>query len=244
MNQSTKQRVVGSVVLLALALIFLPIIFDGEGSYQRQLTSRIPNPPEIEPLPEPVQTRPRIIADSDEINLTQEQLQSNRPEAESDAITAAAGEVEESNQIDATSTAAIEPDSDDAAASVNEQSFEDLIQSLASTSESDDEIAVVTSQPAFSRLETPELDQRGLPQSWSVRLGSFSDAENARKLVNELLDADYKAYTRTMRREQGDLTAVFVGPWVDRLRVDEYKQKLEDEFQLNGMVVRFEIDRL
>ena len=65
MQQNTKQRIVGTVVLLACCLIFLPIIFDGEGSYEPPLTSRIPDPPQIIILPEPQQTRPVIIADSD-----------------------------------------------------------------------------------------------------------------------------------------------------------------------------------
>ena len=46
-------------------MIFLPIVFDGEGSYEPALTSRIPDPPQITILPEPKQTRPVIIADSD-----------------------------------------------------------------------------------------------------------------------------------------------------------------------------------
>ena len=65
MQQDTKQRVVGTVVLLACCMIFLPIVFDGEGSYEPALTSRIPDPPQITILPEPKQTRPIIIADSD-----------------------------------------------------------------------------------------------------------------------------------------------------------------------------------
>ena len=65
MQQNTKQRIVGTVVLLACCLIFLPIIFDGEGSYEPPLTSRIPDPPQIIILPEPQQIRPVIIADSD-----------------------------------------------------------------------------------------------------------------------------------------------------------------------------------
>ena len=47
MNQGAKQRIVGTVALLALALIFLPIIFDGEGSYQVPVSSRIPETPII-----------------------------------------------------------------------------------------------------------------------------------------------------------------------------------------------------
>lgn len=248
MNQHTKQRVVGSIVLLALGLIFLPIIFDGEGSYQRQLTSRIPAPPEIEPLAEPVQTRPRILADSDEINLSTEQLAANQPNRNPDQLGATSEPTVSASETDALAgNPPPESNNDPGNASIADSgsvSYEALIQSLATASSNEDQAEVVVSQPVFSRLETPQLDGRGLPQSWSVRLGSFSDGANARSLVNDLQEAGYKAYTRTMRREQGDLIAVFVGPWVDRQRVDEYKEMLQQEFQLDGMVVRFEIDRL
>ena len=65
MNQATKQRIVGTFVLLTLALIFLPIVFDGQGSYEPAMTSRIPDPPQVSILPEPVQSRPVIIAETE-----------------------------------------------------------------------------------------------------------------------------------------------------------------------------------
>ncbi len=70
MNQSTKQRIVGTVVLLIAALILLPVIFDGDGSYQAPLETRIPISP---PFPEPariVAERPVVIADTEQINLS------------------------------------------------------------------------------------------------------------------------------------------------------------------------------
>ena len=65
MNQATKQRIVGTFVLLTLALIFLPIVFDGQGSYEPAMTSRIPDSPQVSILPEPVQSRPIIIAETE-----------------------------------------------------------------------------------------------------------------------------------------------------------------------------------
>ena len=52
-------------MLLTLALIFLPIVFDGQGSYEPAMTSRIPDPPQVAILPEPVQSRPVIIAETE-----------------------------------------------------------------------------------------------------------------------------------------------------------------------------------
>ena len=194
-------------MLLALALIFLPIIFDGEGSYQAPISSRIPEPPEIVIMPEPVQDRPVIVADSLPV-LEEDDVELSIPEEEQ-----AVAEVELSSA---------EPDPPE---------------------ESDDEVAVVTSAPDFER-EAPALGPDGLPQGWSVRLGSFADASNAQALMLRLQDAGYRAYTRLIESEQGDLTRVFVGPWVDRATVASYQEELRQEFQLAGIVVRYQVEPL
>ena len=190
MKPGTKQRIVGTVVLLALALIFLPIIFDGQGSYQSPVSSRIPDVPVISILPEPVQARPVIVADT----LPEETI-------EEDPIVT-------------------EPPV--AIAGVTETAVD---------------------EPAFSR-EIPTLDASGLPQGWSVRLGSFSDSANADNLISRLQTAGYRAYTRDIGSVEGAMTGVFVGPWLERIKVDEYQQALQAEFSLSGIVVRYELQSL
>lgn len=212
MQQSTKQRIVGTVVLLALALIFLPIIFDGQGSYQTPISSRIPDPPVVPVLAEPIPTRPVIIADSLE-----------EPEVEVEAA-----DQEETEQ----------PDSNEAVAGVDTGS--PAITPDGVGVDEDNGVEVVTSQPAFSR-EVPQLGSDGLPEGWSVRLGSFSDSDNAANLLRRLQEAGYRAYTRIIPSDRGDLTGVFVGPWVDRIQVNEYQRELQTQFQLAGIVVPYEL---
>lgn len=69
-SRGRKRRVVGTIVLLALALIILPQLFDGEGSYQPQVQSRIPERPIITLLPEPQQVRPAMVGDSQSPSVT------------------------------------------------------------------------------------------------------------------------------------------------------------------------------
>lgn len=204
MNQGAKQRIVGTVVLLALALIFLPIIFDGEGSYQAPVSSRIPETPIISMLPEPTQSRPVIVGNVETIE----------PE-----VAATASLIEEVTDL------------------VEEPSVAIATQEPAS------DVEITESAPIFSR-EVPQLSDAGLPQGWVVRLGSFSDSENASNLVTRLQEAGYKAYSRVMRSSQEPLTGVFVGPWLDRGQVNEYQQKLQEEFSLAGLVVRYELESL
>ena len=204
MNQGAKQRIVGTVVLLALALIFLPVIFDGEGSYQAPVSSRIPDTPIISILPEPTQSRPVIIGNVETIE----------PE-----VAATVSLIEEVIEL------------------VEEPSV------VIATAESVRDVEITESAPVFSR-EVMQLSDAGLPQGWVVRLGSFSDSENASNLVTRLQDAGYKAYSRVMRSSQEALTGVFVGPWLDRGQVNEYQQKLQEEFSLVGLVVRYELESL
>ena len=64
MIRGNRQRIVGATVFCAVALILLPMIFDGQGSYESPMVSRIPVQPQVNLLPEPRQIRPVIIADS------------------------------------------------------------------------------------------------------------------------------------------------------------------------------------
>jgi DedD protein len=196
LKQATKQRIVGTIVLLALGLIFLPIVFDGQGSYQPSVSSRIPPAPEVPILPEPQPSRPQILIEE----------------------TALAGGNDSAEEVE------------------REQPGQESLQEA-------EEVAVVESEPAFQR-EVPVLDETGLPQGWSVRLGTFANAANAENLVNRLLEAEYKAYSRIISANESTMTAVFVGPWLERGRVEQFQQELQERFQLNGMIVRYDIESL
>lgn len=210
MNQDVKQRIVGTVVLLALALIFLPIIFDGNGSYQSPVASRIPEPPVVPVLPDPIPSRP-VITGGAELDKPVD--------------------VELDEFIIAATTPAVV----DNTAALNEEID---LEEVSAT-----EIEISESEAIFSR-KVPQLDASGLPEGWSVRLGSFSDADNAAALLSRLQAAGYKAYTRDMAGTQGSLIGVFVGPWLNRAQVDDYRQQLQQEFNLAGLVVRYELESL
>ena len=60
MEQQLKQRLIGAVVLVSLAVIFIPVILEGPDDEWVPRTHDIPTPPELDyrasmdlPLPEP-----------------------------------------------------------------------------------------------------------------------------------------------------------------------------------------------
>ncbi len=210
MDQNTKQRIVGSAVILIAAVVLLPVLFDGQGSYDMPLESRIPAPVAFPEPPRIVPERPVVIADTDQIRVD--------AAAPADLSTAEPQPTPDLASQDASATPVVVP--------------EPVV------------VAAVTEPVVTPAVAAPKLDSTGLPEGWSVRLGSFSSAANARSLVERLQARGHRAYTREVRTEQGTLTAVFVGPGVDRAAMQQLQRQLLDEFELSGIVVRYEIESL
>jgi DedD protein len=182
-----KQRLVGTLVLGALALILIPLLLDGEGVKQpAAIAITPPPPPVIDTTPIPTPQRPIILAD-----------QPAAPGAE--GIEAPAEE-----------SAAAEP-------------------------------AAAVPPVIAEQVDSPRLDEQGLPESWSVRLGTFGDRRNAEALLASLLLENYKAYLRPIETPQGTLSAVYVGPVLTRADANRLQQELAAGFELDGIVTRFEI---
>ena len=183
-----KQRLTGTLVLGCLALIFIPMLLDGEG------IQPAPEPAPIPPAPAFTDTlieepqRPRIVADE---APQQARAPDNEPVQEPEPEAAAESEPLAEVQAEA---------------------------------------------------EAPARLPSGLPESWAVRLGVFGDQSNAEKLMKQLVDAGYKAYSRRMGSSGSLRTGVFVGPVLSRTEANRLIRELSDKFELNGLVVRFEIE--
>lgn len=50
MDDGLKQRIIGALVLLAIAIIFVPVFFDQERIVPLDRTTQVPLAPEIEPI--------------------------------------------------------------------------------------------------------------------------------------------------------------------------------------------------
>ena len=231
LDQSTKQRVVGIAVIVIAAVVLLPVLFDGQGSYELPIESRIPEPTPFPTPPRIIPERPVIVADSEPASVVTQAVE--EPAAQ-DSAEPVPDPVNPDSVVSNQNTDPAEPpaaaDDDNAPMSID-----DIIASLGLDS--------AQSETASSD-SAPRLDADGLPEGWSVRLASFSSESNARNLVERLSNAGHRAYTRVLESSQGPLVAVFVGPGVDRAAVQQLQQQLQQQFQLAGIVVRYEIEEL
>lgn len=170
MDDGLRQRLIGAVVLVVAAIIFIPMLFDNTGSTPEDIRVTIPQKPDV---PKLEFSKPRPPSGSPfEVNKA-------RVEQDAEAPVPADGPAEKSAQV-ASGVA-----------------------------------------------------------GWAVQLASFEELANAETLRDKLRAANYKAYIKYRPDKSPPLIQVFVGPELKHAAIDKLQSRLQSEYQLQGIVVRY-----
>ncbi|EJN31593.1 hypothetical protein PMI35_01446 [Pseudomonas sp. GM78] len=218
LDKAYKQRMVGALVLVALAVIFLPMLFSRQDE-QRQVTVQAPAAPQAPAMPQ-VQVEPVVVPEPQA--LPQEPVPSDEEIAQQEAPVAPVAPV------------APAP----AAKPVTPPPAPAPVPALAAKP------ATPPSQPITAASGKPDtsqsrVDANGLSVSWSVQLASLANRESAEKLQKNLRSQGYNAYIRTADGKN----RVFVGPLIERAEADRLRDLLNRQQNLKGFVVRFQPER-
>lgn len=214
-----KQRMVGALVLIAVAVIFLPMLFTREDE-TRTVQVQAPAAPQA-----PASTQIQV----DPVSVPEPQALPQEP-VPGDADMAA------NNQppsmpiapapVTQTAPAATPPAAKPAA-------------KPAPTPAPTPAPAPVPAAPAVAKAAPSGVDANGLSVSWSVQLASMSNRANADNLQKTLRTQGYNAYIRTA----DGVNRVFVGPLIERAEADRLRDQLDKQQKLKGIVVRFQPER-
>lgn len=200
-----KQRVIGALVLVSLAVIFVPMLFDEPHS---ERSSRVIDLPEEPPFPE-VEVPEEVEVDAPSYYLEEQSLD-DRQEASTAAAAPSVGE---------RSPAPVEPEQrpEPVAAPEPEQT--------------------VAPQPAPEAEPAVNEDYtRSLAGAWVVQLGSFGNADNARRLRDRAREKGYSSHLQQVSRGDTVLTRVFCGPFAEKAEAERAKVALDSAFGLNSLV--------
>lgn len=214
LDKGLKQRVVGALVLLALAVIFLPMLFSREDDV-RQVVVEAPVMPKPPAMPT-VEVQPTEVPEPQA-----EDAENAVPPAEAAPAQAPAAPIASlpTQQAQAPQPKAPAPQP------VAPKPAQPTAQGTAA--------AAPAQQPA------QRLDSNNLPVSWSVQLASLSNRARADELQKSLRSQGYNAYVRSF----DGMNRVFVGPVVERAEADRLRDQLGKQQKLNGFVVRFQPER-
>jgi DedD protein len=92
-----------------------------------------------------------------------------------------------------------------------------------------------------AKLPKMLVDANQLPISWSLQLGSFENADNARALREKLRAANYRTYIIEADTETGKTLRVLVGPMLDKSVLEQTASEIETVFGLKGRILRYNI---
>ncbi|HBN9875712.1 TPA: SPOR domain-containing protein [Pseudomonas aeruginosa] len=217
LERGLKQRIVGALVLIALAVIFLPMLFTREDE-SRQVVVEAPPRPQSPAMPS-VEVQPTEVP---ELQPGEEDI---APEIVQEGSPGAAGQPSQPiGGLPTTPPATQPPAQAQAQAPAASQP----------PSQPQPPAAPPSPPPAEKRL-----DANNLPQSWSVQLASLSNRARAEELQKTLRSQGYNAYIRSF----DGMNRVFVGPVIQRAEADRLRDQLSKQQKLNGFVVRFQPER-
>lgn len=234
MDKALKQRMVGAVVLIALGVIFIPMLLDG-GSEQdsRTVELDIPAPPDREyrsrllPLDEQAQDEASQAAGQEPAGQVRRPAEDASPGPGANQPTAPEPVKEQTQDPAGPATA------DTGGAREDDAGGE-------AATGSDSGAGETPAQPAqepSAQTGSAQPERRQPLGNWFVQVGSFSQESNARELRDRLRDAGYTAFVETSTVEGRTTHRVKVGPEMDRARAERSRDEIRSEFDLEGIVV-------
>lgn len=202
-----KQRIVGAVVLVALGVIFIPMLLSGgRDDGMPPFGSNIPD-------------KPRELSEMKVVEM--ENITSNRmPEKPlSQPLQDAAPESEQTSPALAKQKPGSTPAKKKPAAGKSDAA------SVGST------VAVTSPRASVGPLKSAP------PKAWVVQLGSFSKQSNAIALRDKLRKHKYHAFVESIRTAAGKTYRVRVGPEVRRSEAEKTKQRIKTKLNIDGVVM-------
>ncbi|TYC62643.1 sporulation protein [Marinobacter sp. BW6] len=215
-----KQRIIGALVLVSLAVIFVPMLFDEPHSERTSTTIKIPEEP---PFPE-VEAPESELAPAPSYGLESSDSNATAPAMSEDGADSPGYRILEESPGEAATPEVAEP-------------LSDAEQSSAGSSEERASAPAETEDQASESSPTEAAEyERSLEGAWVVQLGSFGNSDNARRLRDQVREKGYGSHLQEVVRGDTTLTRVFSGPFVSKSEAETAKRALDDAFGLNSLV--------
>lgn len=219
LSPALKNRLVGTIIVVAIAVIFLPDLLDGKKESKRDLFVDLPEKPKMKVVKAPSEfdtgkikqaatRKVEVLSELAVDDVTSEQL-SERP-----VVDIKIPDEHEGQQI-ITKQESVNP-------SISSQTIK-------------------TSSLAEQTVVEQDQDKLLAGAGWVVQLGSFRHKKNVQELLAKLEKAGYRAFSRPVKTNAGQLTKVFVGPDLDKKKLTNAISHLKQLTNLKGRVTPFTV---
>ena len=218
MSTPFQNRFVGTIIVAAAVIIFLPDVFDGK---------KKSNQTDFDAIPEAPNFTGKIAKKTfpDEKLVLKEKPIVFNEEAKDDLLLINS---EASNKKEKNITININDDKAKVTPATKAKKIADKSSSKTKNN---------------SAIEKPVLGQQPPKainkEAWAIQLGSFKHKSNVAELVDKLKSNGYTVFTKPISTKQGTLTKVFVGPELIKASLTKKLSALKKLTNVQGKVARF-----
>ena len=251
MASKFQNRLVGTVILVALVVIFLPDLLDGHKLAQKEEAfAKIPLRPDLEPAKPALQVSAASTLPAEHLASQQQASAAQQWQVEevADPMTlgnqgsAAQQAGAQVAQQPVQQAAPAKPQPKPAPKPVPTKPVEvakaptpaPAKQQAGQIKSLDDLIESKMSQPT-----TPAPAAAPAQGSWILQLGAFKNVDSVNALVSKLRAAGYSAHTSPRTPVQGQLNRVFIGPDVSKTKLQGMQSRIGQMTGLSGSVVAY-----
>lgn len=207
METTLKQRLIGAAVIIALAVIFVPMILDGSGR-QESVAINMEVPPEPTFTFESELPDPKQLDELPAIDPSVDPLINNIEEKTPEQIVAPET-VEEATPVETESKSTV---------AATTQTTEEKKSQVVEATENH-----IKTNPALS--------------AWAVQVAAFGEKSKALALQEKLIASKISAFTEQSGKGGKVIYRVKVGPELKRENAEKLRDKIEKEHGLKGSFV-------
>lgn len=221
MASKFQNRLTGTIVLVALGVIILPGLLDGQKKHYQDEFAAIPLVPKPGDRDEP-----------DMLPAATQALPAQPPEGAAEEVRAgdAAAPSLDPSRLAANNNVEIDPVPVEQPEPVEKPKPVEKTQPKPQRDKADEQLAAATETPPPAKQTQQEAAPTG--KAYVVQLGALKNADKVNEIVSKLRGAGYRVYTSPTTPVQGKITRILVGPDASK---DKLKGSLGELKQISGL---------
>jgi DedD protein len=243
-SNALQNRLVGTVILVAVTVIFLPDYLDGKK--QTNTESFVDFPQSTSNLsavaPDTFPTEEVANATRREIVVVEEEASDALLE-KSQSNDGATDGMENGNSDDTNNDTSNEVSAANDKAAEERRIAEQMAKNVQAANNKDANTKDASEDNSLANQTVVKTEAAGANDNagWVVQLGSFGNQKNVNDLIRKLEKAGYRTFSRKVQTSAGRLTKVFVGPELDKEKLDLALPHLKETTGLTGKVTTFNV---
>ena len=228
-----KQRIIGALVLICLAVIFVPMLFEKPHDKSSTQTIQIPSEPQSQSITIEKPKQPGM-GESDKATSSPMSGMNTAPATSASQ----SGTAEQSSGNGGQQALQQEPAQTSATSASPSTPTESQAAPEAPAAKPAAPEKQAAPEPAQAAQQKAAPKAPAKPEGkWVVQLGSFGEAKNADRLRQKVRAKGYAAYLEKAQAGGKTLTRVFAGPFAEKSDAVSAKQALDRDFGIKSLVM-------